>query len=47
MWEALSERRPGILDTTVARRRRPPTFGELGFRTILLKPLPFHGVQPN
>ena len=29
MWEALSERRPGIRDTTVARRRRPPTFGAL------------------
>ena len=26
MWEALSQRRPGIRDM-VARRRRPPTFG--------------------
>ena len=28
MWEALSERRPGIEGMSVARRRRTPTFGD-------------------
>jgi hypothetical protein len=28
MWEALSERRLGIEGMRVARRRRPPTFGD-------------------